>query len=201
MDTKAKPERPLVLYLHGFLSSPQSKKAQQVQSYCNEHGIGESLHIPQLGFSPRAMMSDIEAFVMENLVERDVALIGSSLGGYYACYLAERFNLRAALINPAVGPLESWRSRVGRHKNYYSNEVHDVTAQHIDELLEMNVVSLKNPKNYLVMVQKGDETLDYRIAAAKYRDANCVIEENGSHAFEGFDRQIPHIIEFLTLQK
>lgn len=187
---------PLILYLHGFLSSPQSKKAQQTLRYCQRIGLQGSIKVPWMRNGPAQTVDELRA-IIESHHEGKVVLIGSSLGGYYATFLAEEYGFPAVLINPAVRPFELWESHLGEHRNYYSGEVHLVTEQHIEELRELEKSRLNNPDNYLLLVQTGDETLDYRQALEKFASAHCMVRENGSHSYEGFEQELPTIFDFL----
>lgn len=185
-----------ILYLHGFLSAPQSKKAQQTIAYCDQNGMADRIHVPALMQGPAATIQELSVLI-KSLPGDSLGLIGSSLGGYYATYLAESFNLPAVLINPAVGPFEFWESHLGEHKNYYSDHVHVVTTRYIEELRALERHPLKYPENFMVMVQTGDETLDYRKAVSKFSDSTLVIRENGDHSYQGYDRELPAIEAFL----
>jgi|TARA_B100002003_G_C14156011_1_gene556586 hypothetical protein len=185
-----------IIYLHGFLSSPQSKKAQQTVDYCNQFGIGDRIYVPELGTGPARTIAEIRRLI-ESRDEDEVVLIGSSLGGFYATCVAEEFNLKAALVNPAVRPHQFWETHLGEHRNYYSGKIHRVTEEHINELKTIDSADLQYPQNFLLLLQKGDETLDYRQAAEKYQSSTCIIQENGNHSFENFDRVLPSIFKFL----
>ena len=185
-----------IIYLHGFLSSPQSKKALQTVEYCNQFGMESFICVPELDASPDQCVAQISKLI-ESRAGNEVFLIGSSLGGYYATYLAEKYNLKAALINPAVRPYQFWDTHLGEHRNYYSGKLQCVTEVHIDELRKMDIADLKYPRNFLLLAQKGDETLDYRQAADKYKSSSSIIQENGTHSFENFDRELPNIFDFL----
>ena len=115
-----------------------------------------------------------------------MGLIGSSLGGFYATYLSQQFNLPAVLINPAVGPFDRWESYLVDHQNYYTDSVHTVTPAYIGELRQLYCKTLRYPQNFRVMVQTGDETLDYRLAAEKFSKAELVIRQVGSHSYDGY---------------
>lgn len=123
--------------------------------------------------------------------------MGSSLGGYYATYLSEEYGIPAVLINPAVRPFEHWEDHIGEHKYYYSDEIHVVTENHIEELKQLEKSPLKMPDNFMVLVQTGDETLDYRHAIEKFSASRCIVRENGNHSYENYSVELPAIFEFL----
>lgn len=184
-----------VLYLHGFLSSPQSLKAQQTLAYCLNTGFGENITIPQMSQGPAATIAQLHALIDE-IGGDNLVLMGSSLGGYYATYLAEFYQAPAVLINPAVRPYEIWESHLGENRNYHSDEIHVVTRAHIEELKQIDVSPLSKPKNFKVFLQVADETLDYRQALEKFGAEQCVVHENGSHSYDDFEQELPVMFDF-----
>ena len=187
---------PYVLYLHGFLSSPQSAKAKQALTYCQQQGI--EIDIPALTEGPAATIAALRERLEAGIARTGSAvLIGSSLGGYYATYLANHYGLRAALINPAVRPYLLLRDYLGEQRNYHTGAVHEVTEAQMQELLDIEVKELAAPENFLVMLQTGDETLDYREAATKYAESRLKIHEGGDHSYQGFDDELPQLFAFL----
>lgn len=189
------PVQPHVLYLHGFLSSPQSLKARQALAYCSENGLEQNITTPQMSHGPSQTIAQLHQLIDE-IGPENLALMGSSLGGYYATHLAEFYAAPAILVNPAVRPYELWESHLGENKNYYSDEVHVVTREHIEELRQLEVTPLSQPKNFKVFLQTGDETLDYRQALDKFGAEQCVVHENGSHSYDDFERELPLMFEF-----
>ncbi len=186
------------IYLHGFNSSPASGKAQEFAGYFNKyfaaHADRPDLQIPALPFDPSAAMGMLERMVSE---AGNCFLVGSSLGAYYATWLLEKYGGRAALINPAVSPARNLDpGMIGRHGNYHTGEENELTAAHVDFLRTLETTSLKKPENYLLLVQTGDELLDYREAVKKYAGARQVIQEGGNHGFENFAAVLPLIFEF-----
>lgn len=188
---------PETLYLHGFNSSPASTKAQQLYAYYRDNGWEDSIYIPALSFDPKmaiyqlgCIMNDMDADQRRNLL-----VIGSSLGGFYATYLAEHYGCKAVLINPAVDPHLLLKENLGVHQNYYTDEVCELTLAHLDTLIELNV-DVTQFERYRVYLQTGDETLDYRQAEQKYVQSELIIEEGGNHGFQHFERIIPDILGF-----
>ena len=125
-----------------------------------------------------------------------VCIVGSSLGGFYATVAAERYGVAAVLINPAIRPDESLRDYVGAQTNLYTGERFDVIPAHFDELRAMRINRITRPNRYWLLVQTGDDVLDYRQAVAFYAGAWQFVQGGGDHAFEGFDAQIPAILRF-----
>ncbi|WDE01779.1 esterase YqiA [Thalassomonas actiniarum] len=201
-----------MLYIHGFNSSPLSVKAVQTRDYLAANHPGVGFYCPQLKTNSRGAIEQLENLMahhagqenspeQENSLEQENSrwlLIGSSLGGYFAHYLAEKYALPAVLINPAVKPYQLLKEYPSEQTNPYTGEVYWIGTGEIDALkaLESNI-SLKN--NYLVMLQTGDEVLNYRQAAAKYQDCHLHIHNGGDHSFVGYQDTLPDIMQFFQL--
>jgi predicted esterase YcpF (UPF0227 family) len=189
-----------LLYLHGFNSSPQSHKAQLVTRYMADHNCQDLLLCPQIPSVPDEARQMLEQLVEQTLQHHALSFIGSSLGGYYATYLAEKYSGYAVLINPSVKPYETLRAYLGKNKFYFDEGEWDFDETHIQQLEAMKVDEITDPGRYLVLLQTGDETLDYREAEAKFRDSRCIIEQGGDHSFVGLERFIPQIIQFSKIR-
>ncbi len=192
---------PTIVYLHGFRSSPQSAKATRLAQAVAAlpAGLRPVLHIPELPHRPSLAMAAI-AGVAAAVDPARLCFVGSSLGGFYATCAAERCGARAVLINPAVRPWEDLRTHAGTQANLYTGETFAVTGEHFAELRALAVSRITRPDRYLLLVQSGDEVLDYRQAIAFYAGAWQCVEGGGDHAFSGFDAQIPAILRFCALQ-
>jgi uncharacterized protein len=188
-----------LLYLHGFLSSPLSFKAQQTQVWLAANHPEIDYHCPQLSPYPAATQQLLEHLV-SSLAHQPVYLMGSSLGGFWATWLAEKYNLRALLINPAVNPHAFMPKYLGVElKSYHSDDVYCLYQHHIDEIQTVDIEP-KRLVNYWVLLQTGDETLDYRHAVQKYAGCKHTIEQGGDHAFQGFERYLESGLAFLRAQ-
>lgn len=185
-----------LLYLHGFNSSPESYKAKLLHAYMHERGMLEQLIVPEIPPVPVEAMAMLVTLFEENKKKGDVAVAGSSLGGFYSTYLAERFGCKAALINPAVRPHVLLKKYLGENTNYYTAENWMLDETHIEQFRQLDTISITQPERYLLMLQKGDETLDYRQALEKYKECPLVLEEEGDHSFAGFENHIKHILQF-----
>lgn len=183
-----------LLYLHGFLSSPRSSKAQQTLAYAEKLGYGRNLLIPFLEAGP---LETINALSRELEDRKELAIIGSSLGGFYASVLAERFQAPAVLINPAIDPWRYWPEHIGEHRNYHTGQIHEVTQAHVQELQQLDPGTITNVDNYLVFLQRNDEVLDASVALSRFGDQRCVVRENGDHAYADFEQELPAAFEFL----
>jgi len=184
----------MLIYIHGFNSSPLSFKAALLRKRMAGLGRGSELVCPDLPDRPARAMAVLEDLVSDAAPERP-ALLGSSLGGYYATWLAERHGLRAVLVNPAVRPYELLGSAIGRQTNLYTGAQYDFTEEHLAELRALEPGAI-HPERYLLLVRTGDEVLDYRDAVRRYHGSTQVVEEGGDHAFSDFERYLDRILKF-----
>ena len=186
---------PRLIYIHGFLSSPASFKARQMQVWLAEHRPDIDYRCPHLPPYPR-----LAAEQLANLADTDgpLYLMGSSLGGFWAAWLAERYAAPAVLINTAGSPWQFMPDYLEVDlKGYHTDDTYRLSAHHVDEIRAYEVEPLNHPENLWLLVQTGDETLDYRQAVAKYQGARQTIEPGGDHGFQGFERYIPEAMAFL----
>ena len=190
-----------LLYLHGFNSSPQSHKAQLVTQYLREQNCLDLLICPQIPVVPLDAKNFLEQLVEDTLQEYDLGFVGSSLGGYYATYLAEKYTGTAVLINPSVHPYVTLSAYLGENKFYFEDGVWEFNEEHIQQLKDMDVETITHAERYLVLLQTGDETLDYREAELMYKDAQCIIEQGGDHAFTNLERHLARIMQFSKILK
>jgi predicted esterase YcpF (UPF0227 family) len=182
-----------ILYIHGFNSSPLSKKATQLSEVMERLGLSDQWRVPALHHHPREAIGQLEQAITE--LGRPL-LVGSSLGGYYATHLAERHGLKALLINPAVSPHKLFDGQLGPQKNLYSDETWELTLDHVAALAELEVPAPRDPQRYQVWLQTADETLDYRHAQQYYRACALRIQAGGDHGFQGFAGQLPALLSF-----
>jgi len=182
---------PSILYIHGLNSSPTSTKASQLLKVAEHCGIARQLRVPALHHHPRQAMTQLQAAVAE--LGRPL-LVGSSLGGFYATYLAEQHGLDALLINPAVRPHRLFGGKEELQTNYYTGETWLLTHDHVAALAELEMPEPRDAKRYRVWLQTADETLDYRQAETFYAGCSLDIQEGGDHSYQGFARRIPEIL-------
>lgn len=199
-----------ILFIHGFNSSPLSIKAEQTRQYFYQHFPEINFVCPQLATSPIEAILQLEAIIegdkepsaKEYASNKKWFLIGSSLGGYFSSYLANKYQLLAVLINPAIKPFDLLEEYIGEQKNPYTGITYQVTAQHMLDLktIEQNAPNFDDQQknNYLVMVQTGDEVLDYQQAVEKYQHCRLIVEQGGDHSFIGFDKKLPIIADFFS---
>ena len=186
-------KQPTLLYLHGFNSARTSHKAQVLQATMTRLNRGAQFLSPDLPHRPAQAIALLETLIEK--LPKITTLVGSSLGGYYATYLAERHALNAVLINPVVAPYRLLAPLVGPQKNYYTGEVYEFTPQHLAELQALEIAAL-HPEHYFLLVQTGDEVLDYRDAAARYVGARQSVIPGGDHGFQQFENHLNDILAF-----
>lgn len=181
----------MIVYLHGFNSSPQSHKARLLGSYLAQRGLASHYACPALSPLASEAIRDIERLVRG----RHVCFVGSSLGGFYATYLAEKHAGRAVLINPAVEPHVGLRAYLGPQKNLHTGEPYELTEAHL-RAWQALVVPRVTPQRYLLLVETGDEVLDYREAVRRYAGCEQVVVQGGDHSLQSFPQQLARIVEF-----
>lgn len=183
----------MLLYIHGFNSSASSFKAQLVRVRMGELGREDEFICPDLPHPPREAIALLETFVRD--AGDGLCLVGSSLGGFYATWLAEKHGLRAVLVNPAIRPYDLLQTAIGPQTNLYTGAQYELTRSHIEELrtLEVNRIT---PERYLLIVTTGDEVLDYRDAIAKYGGAKHVVVPGGDHGFGSFGEHVDTALSF-----
>jgi len=185
-----------IIYLHGFLSSPQSSKAQQTKEWLEEYYPHLDFVCPYLPPKP-AECRQILLELMQSC-QQPIYLIGSSLGGFWASYLVEKdLACKAVLVNPAVAPHRRFREYIGQSlRHYYSDEHYSPGQQDIQDLQDCDTPSILSAERYWLMVQEGDEVLDYRQALDKYSACKQRVETGGDHSFRGYKRHLPAIMQF-----
>ena len=187
----------MLVYLHGFNSSPRSRKARTLGQALEERGLGAQFRCPALPHWPDQAIAAAEREIA-GVDPGAVTLVGSSLGGFYATCLAERHGLRAVLVNPAVEPHVGLRPWLGPQRNLYTGEAYDLAEEHLGQW-QRQYVSRVHPERYLLLVETGDEVLDYRAAVKRYRGCRQVVVQGGDHTLASFPDHIPLILEFAGL--
>lgn len=185
-----------LIYIHGFLSSPQSVKAQATKDYMEQHYPNIPMEIPQLSNYPDQALDQLETLVAK-YKNHDLRFIGSSMGGFFSTYLVTHYGGKAVLINPAVTPHILLQDYLGEHENPYTKEIFTLVPKHMKHIEALLVEELRVPENIWTLLQTEDETLDYREAEIKYRDCKLTIEQGGDHSFQGFENYLPEITQFL----
>ena len=185
----------MLIYVHGFNSSPASIKARQLGARLESIGRAAEFSCPALPDRPDDAIAVLERELRRHAAE-SITLVGSSLGGYYATHVAERFGLRTVLLNPVVRPYDLLHDYVGIQRNLYTGEEIVVEARHLGELRALEVEPLAAPSRYFLIVTTGDEVLDYRQAVEKYRGARQLVIEGGDHSLNTFPAYLDDALRF-----
>jgi len=185
----------VILYLHGFRSSPSSRKATQLQQALRARGRLAEYRCPQLPASPRQAIDAAKRLLDAGPAE-EVALIGSSLGGYYATWLAERVGCRAVLLNPAIRPQDDLAGHLGVQPVYSSDASIDFRPEYLVELEEVDTRSITRPDRYFLIAATGDTVIDYRTMTRKYVGARQRVIEGGDHELSNFEQYIEEVLAF-----
>lgn len=192
----------MILYLHGFRSSPRSFKATLMARAMAERGLAQQWRCPQLPPSPRqaadlaaAQAAELLALVPGARPEQ-LTVVGSSLGGYYATWLAQRIGCKAVLLNPAVDPARDLAAHVGTQRGYHDDVPFEFLPRYLDALRELQVGELTRPDRYFLLACTGDEVLDWREMAARYAGCRQRIIEGGDHGISDFERWMPEVLSF-----
>jgi predicted esterase YcpF (UPF0227 family) len=188
---------PTLVYLHGFNSAPQSVKGRLLASAAAALPNPPRFHLPQLHHRPERAMREVRDWIEREVPQvRKLTLIGSSLGGFYATHLAERYGARAVVINPTIVPHEDLRPFAGRQRNLYTGDEYDVTPAHFEELAALAVERITNPERYFLLVRTGDELLDWRRAVAFYAGARQYVAGGGDHGWTDFGDEVGAVLRF-----
>lgn len=185
-----------IVYVHGFISAPGSKKATMLRDYVERCVSGVALVVPQLHHRPARAIEQVRE-ACAPIDAADLTLIGSSLGGFYATVMAERLGCRAVLVNPAVHPHMHFHRYLGRQKNIYTGEEFILTQEHVDELRAMAPPAITKPQRYWLFAETGDEVLDYREAVAFYAGACQTVVQGGDHTLASFPEHIPDLVDWV----
>jgi len=190
----------LLVYLHGFRSSPRSSKAVKTSDAVRALSNKESpiqWYCPQLFASPKQSIDMVTNFIDQSGAD-NIVIIGSSLGGFYANYLAEKYACKAVVLNPAVRAARELAPHVGMLTSYDNEEPFDFRLEYIDELKALQVEKISNPERYFLMAAKGDELLDWKEMVEFYKGANHLVLEGSDHGIADYEIYLPKVLEFIS---
>jgi predicted esterase YcpF (UPF0227 family) len=189
----------MILYLHGFRSSPKSMKARVLSERMAELGLSDQLVCPQLPASPKLAM-ELALSLIEGVPAEELNIVGSSLGGYYATWLAERIGCRAVLLNPAIVPLQDLDKHVGVTTQFHSDEPFEFKREYIDELRALAVDPITRPERYFLIAATGDEVLDYRDMVKHYAGARQHVIDGSDHGISEFPDYLDAVLAFCGIE-
>ena len=190
-----------IIYLHGFRSGPMSKKGQQLKQYCANYNLAQ-VHLPDLNQPPAQVIQQLSQLI-KNLSHDKVVLVGSSLGGFYTTYLVAKYACAAVLINPAMQPWQLFEDLFGIEQIPLKvTESWTLDADQLQQLQSIAETKLNHADKILVLLQQGDEVLDYRQAqryySATHPSSLILTDAGGNHAMDDFEEKLPFILEFLS---
>lgn len=179
----------MLLYIHGFGKTINSEKAKLLRAY-----FGDNIMI-----SDHSIVPNDAIMYLENLVENNniTGLIGSSLGGFYVTYLSEKYKLKSIISNPSIEPVKTTSKYLGECEREDGTTF--VWREKYMDMFESFSVEKPSVQNYFVLLQKGDDVIDYSVAESYYEGARIVLEEGGNHSFVGYERFFVEMEEFLEL--
>ena len=182
----------LILYIHGWNSYKDARKAVLLK---NEINSSKNFEVDSITLKshPKEAIQQLSNYIEDHKEQRKVHLVGSSLGGYYATFLSEKYNLKAAMINPAVWAYKIFKNDMGTNENLNTGEKYFIDDLWVQSLQDIFIESITG-KNYLVLLQTGDQTLNYKFAKQYFEGSNIIIDEGGSHSFENLELKIPEIL-------
>ena len=186
----------MIIYIHGFGSSGEASKAKAFRKFFEEKQI--RYIAPSFPTIPDLALKTLSELIESYQENEKVYLIGASLGGYYGMYLSDKYDLPTVLINPAMYPFETLKRALGKGVNYYDNSTYEWNESHLDMLINYEIED-PQMENFFLLLQKGDELLDYEEATEKLPEAQIIIEEGGTHGFEGIERHFKKIREFFKI--
>lgn len=189
----------MIVYLHGFRSSPLSFKARLLGERMAELGLSADYLCPQLPASPGEAVALAGQLIASQTGQ--TVLIGSSLGGYYATWLAEKFGCRAVLLNPAVKPPRDLEKYVGVTTAYHSDAPFEFKREYIDELKSLAIERITRPERYFLVAATGDEVLDWREMTGHYPGARHRIIEGSDHGISDFAQYMDEVLAFCGIPK
>jgi len=186
-----------LVYLHGFNSSPQTVKGRKLATVAAALDEPPRVHVPALHHRPALAVRDVRAWVDANVADlAALTFVGSSLGGFYATWLAECYGARAVVVNPSARPTESLAAHLGPQRNLHTGEAWELTPAHMAELEALSVRTLTRLDRYFLLMRSGDELIDWRIAVARYAGAWQYVLGGGDHGWEDIDDEIPSVLRF-----
>lgn len=195
-----------VLYLHGFRSSPASFKARLLAQAMTQQGLQQDWHCPQLPASPAGAIALCQTWILSHFYSVDAArdelvIVGSSLGGYYATCLAERWQCRAVVLNPVVHAARDLATQVGQHKNFHDDAPFTFLPEYVTELADMAMPPPSDPSRYYLLAATGDEVLDWRDMTQWYAGSQGHLIQGSDHGISEFADWLPDVMTFITASR
>ncbi len=190
----------MILYLHGFQSSPHSFKAQLIERRWREINREKEYICPQLPSSPVKSV-ELALNLLGQHPSESITVIGSSLGGYYANWIAENLQCRCVLLNPVTDP---WKIRILEDNPDRSDlrvrEWLKFIDQYEKELQSIRISKITHPERYMLVAAKGDELLDWKMMQEHYKGASQTIINGSDHGLSDFEKYLDDVLSFCKIE-
>ena len=186
-----------ILYFHGFASSSNSTKAKVLKKYISKNYKNAEIIIPDIDNNFKLAVNQIHDLI--DNAKHPIVFIGSSLGGYYASYFSSKFKTKSVLINPAIPPLKDFEMYLGENENYSTGEKFIITPENIKYIRKMSYKKYANAENTYVLLESGDEVLNYKETAKYFSGSYLDIIYGGSHSYESLDEKLKNIVNFIEI--
>ena len=186
-----------ILYFHGFASSSNSNKAKVLKKYISKNYKNAEIIIPDLDNNFKMAVSQIHKLIKSAI--HPIVFIGSSLGGYYASYFSTKLKTKSVLINPAIPPLRDFEMYLGENENYSTGKKFIITPEDIRYIRKISYKKYANAENTYVLLESGDEVLNYKETAKYFSGSYMDIVYGGSHSYESLDEKLKSIVNFIEI--
>jgi len=186
-----------ILYFHGFASSSNSNKAKILKKYISKNYKNAEIIIPDIDNNFKLAVNQIHDLI--DNAKHPIVFIGSSLGGYYASYFSSKFKTKSVLINPAIPPLKDFEMYLGENENYSTGEKFIITPEDIRYIRKMSHKKYSNAENTYVLLESGDEVLNYKETTKYFSGSYLDIIYGGSHSYESLDEKLKNIVNFIEI--
>ena len=186
-----------ILYFHGFASSSSSNKAKILKKYISRNYKNAEIIIPDLNNNFKLAVSQIYELI--NSAKYPIVFMGSSLGGYYASYFSTKLKTKSVLINPAIPPLKDFEMYLGENENYSTGKKFKITREDIRYIRKVSYKKYANAENTYVLLESGDEVLNYKETAKYFSGSYMDIVYGGSHSYESLDEKLKSIVNFIEI--
>jgi len=187
-----------ILYFHGFKSSSDSGKAQEFKKFIENKTSQTKIIIPDLKDDFKEAHKQIEGLIDKN--SPNILYMGSSLGGYYALYFAQLYKTKSVLINPAIPPLKDFEIHLGKNENYATGNKFTISKDDISYVRSLHHKKILEPKNNLILLESGDEILNYVESSSYFRGSYIDIFYGGNHSYTSIKEKFTKIKDFFNLK-
>ena len=187
-----------ILYFHGFKSSSDSGKAQEFKKFIENKTSQTKIIIPDLKDDFKEAHKQIEGLIEKN--SPNILYMGSSLGGYYALYFAQLYKTKSILINPAIPPLKDFEIHLGKNENYATGNKFTISKDDISYVRSLHHKKILEPKNNLILLESGDEILNYVESSSYFRGSYIDIFYGGNHSYTSIKEKFTKIKDFFNLK-